>query len=271
MEVLVINMHQDKERLDKIERQLDVTRIEAVDGSKDDMSGTNMMCRYFCTNSMVGIYKSHLKCWQYIIDNNLDYAIILEDDVQVVPDFQKRAQDLVDSTILQWDILLLGCFFCKIDKNDWLSRLYINSAYPKGKEEDINDLLYKPRGWSGAHAYLVSRQGAKNLLSKFKTVTFHVDYVLSHSYLDVFASKQLLATQNTSGVGSYNAKEIPLFRGIKLDNKSVDLDFILTMPVGEVGGVKIHLWLVFKLLCVLMIIYLVTKYVNIAPRNTSTL
>jgi GR25 family glycosyltransferase involved in LPS biosynthesis len=45
----------------------------------------------------IGVFQSHRKCWQKIIDDDLDYALIVEDDLQVDPPRLKKALKLVEA------------------------------------------------------------------------------------------------------------------------------------------------------------------------------
>ena len=91
-------MENDTGRLSKMksqftEQNIDHEVIKAVDGSKHDMSNVTNMCKMICTKSMIGIMLSHISCWQYIVDNNLKSAIILEDDVILEDNFVAGAEN----------------------------------------------------------------------------------------------------------------------------------------------------------------------------------
>lgn len=125
MEILVINLEEDTGRLKNISNQLDqFTRIDAIRGSDitDLQPHSTLFCRLFCTHTMIGCMLSHIKCWRYIVDNNLDRAIILEDDAKLVPDFKTKAQKLVDDAPNDWDVILCGCFLCNEISNDYFSK-----------------------------------------------------------------------------------------------------------------------------------------------------
>lgn len=43
----------------------------------------------------IGVFQSHRKCWQMILDRGLDYAVIVEDDLQIDPTRFQTAMDLI--------------------------------------------------------------------------------------------------------------------------------------------------------------------------------
>jgi GR25 family glycosyltransferase involved in LPS biosynthesis len=262
-EILVINLKRDQERLSFISKQLKTfTRIDAVDGKTDDNLNVSFLCKNLCTDTMIGCMKSHIKCWQYIVDKNLNYGVILEDDVQLVPNFKNEYEKVLNSANnSDWDIILLGCFMCKYKDNDLITKALMTLRNPLDYEEDINDLLYKPTTWGGTHAYVVSNNAAKKLLKLFPKAKYHVDFLVSYSGLNILACKKLLAWQTTN-FESHNASDYPILNYLlpKIDHKTLNPDFILTMPLCQIGYYKIHTLNIIIFLCSIFILYKITKW-----------
>ena len=136
------------------------------------------------TLSKLACSASHMKVWKKISTSETPYAIVLEDDVAVLPDFELFAQRLVR----------------KIPQNADLVHLYVshNRAHwgrqvAKTKRAFVS---YKPR-W-GRSAYLLSRRGAEKLLSGFRTIADHGDIQMANmaerGELSVFcASKECVS------------------------------------------------------------------------------
>ena len=100
---LLINLHSEKKRLlstldelYKIEQSDTIIRIEACDNIKAEQ----ISYRYISQNaeeniknpistgilpnySAVGCAISHINCWKYIVDNDMDGGFIIEDDIQI--------------------------------------------------------------------------------------------------------------------------------------------------------------------------------------------
>lgn len=267
MEILVINLEKDTERRKKIESQLSYNRlnykiIKGVDGSNTKVENVTEMCKLICTDSMIGIMASHIKCWQYVADNDLEYAVILEDDAVLSENFEENVNILIKSLNTEpWDVLLLGCFLCVYDDNDFFSKLImkINNPFKSAEDEKYNDLLYKPNSWAGAHAYVVSKKGAKSLLEKLPKVSYHVDFQMSHSGINIFAAKTPLATQRADPEESHNASSKKWMNISKIDHNQLDLDFVFTMPCMSLLGCKITTFLIIKTIIWIIFTYSLTK------------
>jgi len=259
---LVINLDKDTERLAQARAQLDsFIRVPAILGSKATKDESTRMCNLFCTDSMIGCMLSHIKCWKYIVDHKLPFAIILEDDfILDQSDFYNKTKKLINNTPKDWDIILLGCFFCNQDNNDIMSKFIMNIITPSGKsQQKVNNLVYKPKTWSGAHAYVLNLEGAKKLLNALPKASYHVDMELSRlSNLELYAVIDPIVKQNTTG-GSNNTTSVPFFNVLpKIDHSQLDFDFILTMPICQLLGFKIHVYFLLKLIIVILLMYYLT-------------
>ena len=106
--VFVINLERSKDRMRFMKQQLDAQgipfeQISAVDGrllTDDEIQQATekpSFPRFYASLSTgeIGCYLSHRLAWQRIIDKELDWALILEDDVELQPGFF----DLVKQTM----------------------------------------------------------------------------------------------------------------------------------------------------------------------------
>lgn len=264
MDILVINLDRDKGRLENVRKQLTkFTRIDAVDSKKVGGDCSSWLLKWFGTKSMAGIMLSHMKCWKYIVENNLEYALILEDDFKLAVDEEELVNysKMVTSTAPEsWDVILLGYFLGDFNGNDIFTKLVMRLRNIQGDQKDVNRYLFKPSTWGGAHGYLLSRHGAETLLKTFPKATYHVDFEMARlDFLNVYASKKKLISQNISGKGSHNAYEILALKGWKMDHKEMDLDFFLSMPAFQILGLEVSLWTAFQLFLVLYIISLTRR------------
>ena len=121
--VLVINLDHSTARLAETRRQLEQLglpfhRIPAVDGlalSAPERSrcydpGLNrLQFHKSLSDGEIGCYLSHLRAWQWIVDHDLDYALILEDDVACGPELI-AALDCLEQLPPGWDLIKLGSF-----------------------------------------------------------------------------------------------------------------------------------------------------------------
>ncbi|MDG1819676.1 MAG: glycosyltransferase family 25 protein [Porticoccaceae bacterium] len=164
--VLVINLCRSVKRMAEINRRLSTvelpyTRISAVDGST--LSQGQIDRHYSPTlNSKIyrrplslgeiGCYMSHKKCWQHIVDHNLDMCLILEDDAELdacLPDLFP----LIEPYKQPWDIIKL----CTPPKRKKIaSSLRLSDKFKLCQYKKIP---------SRATGYLVSYEGAVKLLN----------------------------------------------------------------------------------------------------------
>ena len=108
MQSLIIHMSSSVARRPNATRLLsdlpDAQLVEAVNGRDPDQiknveihDGNLLKPRYpFAMRpAEIGVFESHRKCWQHIVDAGWDYALIVEDDLQVDPQRLDRALRLI--------------------------------------------------------------------------------------------------------------------------------------------------------------------------------
>src|SRR5690554_5426332 len=119
--ILVINLDRSRERWQHVLEQLapwpdlPVERIAATDGYALAETEVN---RYYSESLNRSIYHkrlkpgekggfiSHIRCWQKILDENLDFALVLEDDFVVLEDLPKLLQS-IERLEQPWHLLKL--------------------------------------------------------------------------------------------------------------------------------------------------------------------
>jgi GR25 family glycosyltransferase involved in LPS biosynthesis len=97
-----------------------------------------------------GIWVSTLSVWDYIIDNDLDSLLVLEDDITLNKNAEKIIKLLVTELPANWDFLSMYSFE---DQNAFDKNTNINSKY-------IHKSTNQP---AAAQAILYSNSGAKKL------------------------------------------------------------------------------------------------------------
>ena len=160
----VVNLNRRPDRWEKIQKQLKsrlrlipFSRFEAVDG-KNLANSRKLQCMfapndYRMRRGIVGCALSHIKILKDCVKHN-NTVIVLEDDVELVDDFEssvlKLIQKMKDS---DWDLIYLG------------HTIRPGVAQPENagcfKRDSVDSLLYSLGGTGG---YLVNANGAKRLL-----------------------------------------------------------------------------------------------------------
>ena len=174
----LINLDGSNQRLANATAQLEqqhwpFTRFPAYDGRGkalsefrhyDDTAAQHILGRSLM-NSELGCYTSHYGCVEQFLQTDADYLLVLEDDIQVLPDFKQKLDALL--TYLQQHREL-----------DWY---VINLA---AKKKKIARDIAQMQGFALWHAYyfpirgvglLWSRQGATQFLQAGRTMQMPVD------------------------------------------------------------------------------------------------
>ena len=214
--VFVINLDKSVARLERLKAEferigLDFERIPAVDGRK--LSENQILKhyspelnrkKYFVPLSKpeIGVYLSHLTACEKIISENLDFGIILEDDIVLKDGFQMIPQVLC-SLNEKWNYIKLIApgKKKKIKKRERIVvdlpiELNIESYFKdinSGKNETITETrsisapaIFELITWNkppiGASAYAITLDGAKEFLSKRSIFFRPIDVDLQYEW-----------------------------------------------------------------------------------------
>ncbi|WP_438865508.1 glycosyltransferase family 25 protein [Neptunicella sp.] len=177
---LLINLVHSKERLahssDSLKQAgIEFERIEAVNGNA--LATNGLIPNYSATLNNrtyhkdlnygeIGCYLSHRKAWQKIVDEGLNFAVILEDDFSLTGDLTK-AIEIAKTTHHQWDYIKLAG--------------HRRTRHPI-HIQNIDDMQLVTYGKlpSQTCAQLVSLAGAKKLLAKSEQFGRPVDVDIQH-------------------------------------------------------------------------------------------
>ena len=98
----------------------------------------------------IGCFLSHYSIWKQIINNNIDVALILEDDCVFKDDFNTKFTEILQIDTTTYDYFTLG-------------RNRNNNLYSLGPEIVIENYYVIPKYSYNAHSYLLTNAGAKIL------------------------------------------------------------------------------------------------------------
>jgi GR25 family glycosyltransferase involved in LPS biosynthesis len=167
METLVINLDRRRDRWEAFqesiaELNIPYTRISAVDGRAIDKPKHHLSPWMHLTHepgkfnirSTVGCFLSHRKCWQHVVANGLEHALVLEDDATPTP--------------------ASGAFLQAFKRGpaglDWI-KLHVN-RHPDRRDRQVdlnfsiagNELCVDLSGSKSNNAYIISGAGARKAL-----------------------------------------------------------------------------------------------------------
>jgi glycosyl transferase family 25 len=195
--ICLINLERSTDRLAACASQLDsyglpFDRIEAVNGDTLDVSKINELYNFgdssyhkHMTRGELGCYLSHARAWQAIVDEQLDYAVILEDDILLQDHIQ---QGLEAITYIQqpWDVIKLAEAPAK------------RNAVHQIPAGDFSLITYN-KVPSRTCAQVVSLSGARKLLATSININRPIDIELQYwweSELSVFGLKPYVVKAN---------------------------------------------------------------------------
>ncbi|WP_449543510.1 glycosyltransferase family 25 protein [Enterobacter ludwigii] len=158
MRIFIINLKSSPERRAKMEAQLNALGlphefIEAVDGklmSENERKSVSQKINYAFVPGEIGCALSHQKIYKKMIEDNIENAFILEDDVILNESFKKIAQTLIIPSDKSTVVLLSrpNKYFKKPLKK-------ITGSYH----------LHKTQQATTAHCYALNKKAAQSLLN----------------------------------------------------------------------------------------------------------
>lgn len=176
---------QDQSGIDR----LNVKRFLGVDGQKIDIKNDDRISLFTKRNILsksrrsheeldsaggVGCALSHIAIWQWMVDNNQEVCLILEDDAIIPPDFVEKVNGCInESKVLQdpkkWDMWLLG-----------------------GTVQDLTQIPNETKvarvgTFFSFYSYVMTLHGAKRLLKSVYPIQGHIDVWTSiYNYVNDF-------------------------------------------------------------------------------------
>lgn len=160
----------------------------------------------YLNDGQKGCAQSHFKIWKHIINNNIEYALILEDDACFDKQFYTKinsfGKDIVDT---QWDAIFLNISEEINVQNTWT---LINEKYLTG-------------------GYILSKRGAIKLLFSFSDCLYEADWMTTelqrygHSY-SYFPWIIIQDGKDTTINGNFNEDRAKVIRLLNKINYSLD-------------------------------------------------
>lgn len=280
-DVFVINREIDKKRMKDTDKILTDHNIKYIRTEATVIEELNRDSHL--TNEIIGCALSHIKLWNKIVDENLDNALIFEDDMFLIDDWydvlKKGMNDLPDD----WDIFTLGNFGIK-NKDDIYESPFNFIFYCiikslgigcEGKSKTDTENVVKPYFFTGLYGYAVSNKGAKKLTNFIKNIDdikFHIDVMVSlyHKELNIYCLKKDIVYQRleTSTINTTNSNTNSIVKNNriklhfeilnKVDNKNIKYDYYMNVPIYKFNCLKYEIvingW--FLLIFILIFIFL---------------
>ncbi len=163
----IVNLKDNVDRRNAIKNQLDKSNfnyqfIEAVKGTDltDEQIKSKVQDYPNCllTKGEIGCAISHINIYKKMIDEGIEYALVLEDDAVVPKNLEKTINEIIHKDI-------------KKNRNVYLLSEVI--SYIKNRKLHTN--IYSAYDACGAHGYLINLKAAKKLLSVLTPIRYEAD------------------------------------------------------------------------------------------------
>ena len=135
----------------------------------------------------VGCFLSHLQTYKKMVQLNIQYALILEDDVVLPKNFKQIMSEYILSLPKTWSIFLLNCHCIKCT------------------DVPNTNNIHRVENFIWTHCYIIKNYAAKFILNKFdgKPITQQFDSELSDLFkenpqIEVYCATNEDVTQNAS-------------------------------------------------------------------------
>ena len=180
MHIYVINLKRRPDRLAQMIQDYGsiFTRIDAVDGTDSELS---LSSDNFCMPSESACWISHQKAWERMISDQVDFALILEDDSLIDPNFIisdvfSRSVNFMKTESI--DLLQLGFFQDLGRKKSLLMKIGVLKRQ-QVSQDFLSNVCPNQHG-IGTHAYVISRSGAEKLIRINRPVFLAADAALMY-------------------------------------------------------------------------------------------
>ena len=208
MHIYCINLERREDRRESVGTEftragLDVEFFPAVDGRIDTPDGM------YVTPSEYGCSMSHSKIWNDIIEKKYPMALVLEDDVCLVPNFKTKLEKILEeANEIPWDIIHLGPLL-PIKKGHVSAHLYEGQPL-------------------GSHAYVINYDCAKKIAPfDIKLAKVPIDFQLNRFPIRIFCVNEPLAKQMSLDENSHMGLLISAFDGDIGFNRTFDLHYLI--------------------------------------------
>jgi hypothetical protein len=181
----VINLDRRSDRLDSFTAQPAIDqfksfrRFSAVDGAKLNIfndkrvslhTRQNIKRKYrrshyeINTPGAIGASLSHLGIWKEFLASEAPYCVVFEDDTVVTQKELDKISELATTLPPDWDMWLLG------------THRWAFNGKPLIRKNP--ETWWSVSDFTGAHAYVLSRRGAKILLEEPYPIETHIEYYI---------------------------------------------------------------------------------------------
>lgn len=204
MHIFVINLKKDTQKREDFIKNFKPFKLEyefidgVYGGGLSEGELKNLVYDYpncFMTKGEIGCALSHLKIYQKTVDEDIPYALILEDDTLFDTEFPKYLKEIENflSQKLNFELVCL---------------MYQGDKYLKNLNLETNKRisLYKMRAGTGTYGYVITKAAAKKLLKSNTPIILEADCWIQYLKLcglNLYClDKDIVKTSDSDGLNS---------------------------------------------------------------------
>ncbi|MBB3257982.1 glycosyl transferase family 25 [Paraburkholderia bannensis] len=190
MKIFVINLDKSTDRLSHMTRQIERLgyaweRFPACGPAQVEEMAKALalpLLHGACTMPEKGVALSHYAIWNMMLDEGIDHALVLEDDVHFCHDAKKHLESINEEIArgLQFDIIKIETF---------LAGIFVDREGIRLSDQAELHRLRSNHG--GAAAYIISREGCRKMIARLATADRAVDLVMFDGDLESMRVFQL--------------------------------------------------------------------------------
>jgi glycosyl transferase family 25 len=153
-----ISLLSNVERYTKMKNRFEKLRIDVHMWPASTIENVTANFVYYLNDLNKACSQSHFNVWKHIVDNNIEYALILEDDACFDKNFFEK----------------LNLFWKEVDDNEW-DGIFLNAS----ESINITNKWVLANEQYLAGGYILSKTGAEKLINTFSPCLYAADWMTS--------------------------------------------------------------------------------------------
>lgn len=261
MKAFVINLDKDKERLIQFYKAFQhfpvpIERVSAIKGFNVKDEECTTVCQVLGTDTIKGCAASHKLVWKRIVEENIQIAIIFEDDAYPeTKNYVKRIEDVVEDAPEDFDLINLfnAGYNTYVDPITTIIFKWIGMYNDRAKVISKNICI--PKFQYANSSYIITNSGARKLLRLIPKIKGHMDmavYTL-HDEIKFYSCMKKIFTQKFEISNNSTDSRLSF-----LPNTLFVNHFLYTSQFGFLG-INVSLYKIIVLLLLVLFISIVLR------------
>lgn len=174
----------------------------------------------------IGCALSHVDIWCSVVEQNLQRALILEDDTIMSEDFLEQTQHVFESVPKDWECLFLS----GLDPEQQCKYLRVKKTNKNTNKNKNRFICRVPRIYRTTNCYVINAKGAATLLSLCVPFTFQLDTAMTTMLVDPSTATTRKGTAVDSSLEEEEEQEQDHHQKSEFDKQSLRTEYVTLMP-----------------------------------------